>query len=307
MLASIEEEADMSRAVVLSDFGGPEVLTISTVDAGQPGPAQIRVAVRYAGIGPTDLALRSGHLKAFSVAPGSVLGFEAAGVVDAVGSAVTDVTPGDEVAVYLPGLGGYAESVVADHWVRKPATVSWADAAAMPASGEAAVRVLRLLGVAEGEKLLILGGAGAVGTIATQLATAAGVSVFAAVREEDFDVAAGLGATPVDYAKPLSAGMAHVDAVLDASGRSDLAAAVELAGGTSRVITLSDPRGPQLGVTLSGPDIDRATEAVATVMAALEAGALKLRPYTEVPLDEAASAHAALESGALRAKVLLTV
>ncbi|MGK5683757.1 NADP-dependent oxidoreductase [Actinoplanes sp. URMC 104] len=297
----------MTRAVILSGFGGPDVLTVADVDPGQPGPRQIRVSVRYAGVGPTDLALRSGHLKAFGVAPGSVLGFEAAGVVDAVGAAVTDVAPGDEVAVYLPGLGGYAQSVIAGHWVPKPPSVSWADAAALPASGEAAVRVLRLLGVTAGETLLILGGAGAVGTIATQLATAAGVRVVAAVREDDADATARLGATPVDYAKPLREIVPSVDAVLDASGRSDLAAAVELAGGARRVITLSDPRGPQLGVTLSGPDLERATDAVATAMAALADGSLTLRPSTAMPLSEAAAAHAGLESGALRTKIVLTV
>ncbi len=77
---------------------------------------------------------------------------------DAVGSAVTDVSAGDEVAVFLPRLGGYAELVLADYWVRKPPSVGWDAAAALPASGEAAVRVLNLLRIAPGETLLLLGG-----------------------------------------------------------------------------------------------------------------------------------------------------
>ena len=294
------------RAVVMPDYGMPDVLSMSEVDVPEPGHGQIRVAVRLAGVGPTDLAIRAGHLRhVFSMGDPAILGFEVAGVVDAVGAGVDDVTPGDEVAASLPGLGGYAEYVVADYWVRKPETVTWADAAAVPASGEAAVRVLRLLGVAAGETLLILGGAGAVGTIATQLAVAAGVTVISAVRERDFAVPGQLGATPIDYARPLGDSVTAVDAVFDASGHSDLETAVRLAGGPARVITLSDPRGPQLGVTLSSSVPDGIRSALGEVMARLGEQRLTLRPHTIRPLAEAAAVHTGLESGALRTKVLL--
>jgi NADPH:quinone reductase-like Zn-dependent oxidoreductase len=292
------------RAVVMTGYGNPDVLSISEIDPPAPGPAQIRIAVRLAGVGPTDLAIRAGHLsQVFPLADPAILGFEAAGVVDAVGAEVHDVAPGDEVAVYLPGLGGYAEYAVADYWVRKPASIDWAHAAALPASGEAAVRVLRQLGIGAGEKLLILGGAGAVGTIATQLAVAAGATVFSAVRAPDFPIAEELGAMPIDYARPLADGVTSVDAVLDASGHSDLDAAVHLAGGPGRVITLSDPRGPQIGVTLSGTVPGGIRSALDEAMAAR----LTLRPHIVRPLAEAAEVHAELESGTLRAKVLLAI
>jgi len=296
------------RAIVLTGYGEPDVLTLSELGPPVPGPGQIRVAVRSAGVGPTDLAIRAGHLRqVFPLGDPAILGFEAAGVVDAVGPQVTDVGPGDEVAVCLPGLGGYAEQVVADYWVRKPAAVSWADAAALPASGEAAVRSLRLLRVTAGDRLLILGGGGAVGTIATQLAVAAGATVFATVREPDFPVVAGFGATPIDYTRPLGDGLPGVDAVLDASGRSDLEAAVRLAGGPGRVITLADPRGPGLGVTLSNYDFGGIRSALDEVMTRLAAGRLTLRPQVVRPLADAAAVHAGLESGRLRAKVVLDV
>src|SRR5580700_11562829 len=102
----------MSKAVLLTDFGPPGVLKLGDIKIGDPGPSQIRLAIRFAGVGPTDLAIRSGHLRdVFPASEGAVLGFEDSGVVDAVGSAVTDVSTGDEVAVFLPGLGGYAELV----------------------------------------------------------------------------------------------------------------------------------------------------------------------------------------------------
>jgi len=296
------------QAAVISGYGDPDVLTVSAVDVPEPGPGQIRVAIRFAGVGPTDLAIRAGYLQqVFKLADPAILGFEAAGVVDAVGAGVQDVALGDEVAVSLPGLGGYAEYVVASYWVRKPAGVSWEAAAALPASGEAAVRSLRLLGVAAGESLLILGGTGAVGTIATQMAVAAGVNVISAVRAADFDTAEQLGARPIDYTRPLGEDVTSVDAVLDASGHSDLETAVRLAGGPDRVITLSDPSGPRMGVVLSSAIPDGINSALAEAMTALGDGRLMLRPQVVRPLTEVAAVHAELGAGTLRAKVVLAV
>ncbi|GAA3452234.1 alcohol dehydrogenase catalytic domain-containing protein [Dactylosporangium matsuzakiense] len=294
------------RAILTTRYGAPDVLEVGELATPRPGPGQIRIDVELAGVGPTDLAIRAGRLTAaFPLAPGGVLGFEAAGTVGAVGAGVTDAAVGDAVAAFLPGLGGYAESVLADLWVPKPAGVAWADAAALPASGEAAARVLDHLGVEPGETLLVLGGAGAVGTIATQLAVAAGVRVTATVRGEDFAAVERLGAVPVDYTAPLAAITGRVDAVLDATGRSDLEAAVRLAGGPQRVVTLSDHRGPGLGVVLSGPDPVHARARLRRAMTALAGGTLALRPHVERPLGEAARVHAELERGELRAKVLL--
>lgn len=301
----------MSRAVVLTGFGPPSVLELRDVEVGAPGAGQIRVAVTFAGVGPTDLAIRAGHVKAFPAAPGTALGFEAAGVIDAVGSEVHDVTPGEEVAVFLPRLGGYAEHVLAEHWVLKPASVSWEDAAAVPASGEAAARTLAELALREAETLLVLGGLGSVGTIATQLAVASGARVISAVRTADFAAAENLGAVPVAYGSELLnqvRAKAHsVDAVLDAAGKGGLEAAITLAGGPERVITLSDHRAAQLGVRLSGPDPRGIPAALAQTMAALATGALTLRPRITVPLAQAADVHAQLEDGRLRSKVLLAV
>src|ERR1700759_16181 len=137
----------MPSAIVMTGYGPPEVLKWAGVPLAEPGEGQIRIKVRAAGIGPTDLALRAGYLKANPLPPDAVLGFEAAGTVDAVGPGVTGTSAGDGVTALLFGLGGYAEYAVASIWARKPEAVSWLDAAALPSSAEAAAGVLRQLGV----------------------------------------------------------------------------------------------------------------------------------------------------------------
>src|ERR1700758_4648847 len=245
----------MPNAVVLTGYGPPEVLQWAGVPRPDPGDGQIRIKVKAAGISPTDLALRAGYLKdAIPLPPDVVLGFEAAGTVDAVGSGVTGTSAGDAVTALLFSLGGYAEYAVASIWTRKPDTVSWIDAAALPSSPEAAVGVLRQLNATSGETLLLFGGGGSVGIIATQLAVARGIKVISVVGEHDEALAGDLGAAPVRYGAGLAdrvRALGAVDAVFDAAGTGVLADAIALAGGPKRVITLSDPDAPDFGVTLS--------------------------------------------------------
>src|SRR6202042_2094914 len=147
-----ERRIAMPNAVVMTGYGPPDVLKWAQVPLTEPGQGQIRIKVKAAGISPTDLALRAGYLKdAIPLPPDAVLGFEAAGTVDAVGAGVTGVSPGDGVTALLFSLGGYAEYALASIWARKPDTVSWIDAAALPSSANAAVGVLAELNVTTGE------------------------------------------------------------------------------------------------------------------------------------------------------------
>src|ERR1700757_2083173 len=127
----------MPNAIVMTGYGPPEVLKWAGVPLRKPGEGQIRIKVKAAGISPTDLALRAGYLKAFPLPPDAVLGFEAAGTVDAAGPRVMGRAGGDDVPAVLFGLGGYAEFAVPPIWARKPEGVSWLDAAALPSSAEA--------------------------------------------------------------------------------------------------------------------------------------------------------------------------
>jgi len=297
----------MPNAVVMTRYGPPEVLKWARVPRPEPGEGQIRIKVKAAGISPTDLALRAGYLKAISLPPDAVLGFEAAGTVDAVGPGVSGTAVGDDVTALLFSLGGYAEYAVASIWTAKPGAVSWIDAAALPSSAEAAAGVLRQLDVASGETLLLFGGGGSVGIIATQLAIVRGVTVISVVGEHDEPLARELGATPVRYGAGRVRALGAVDAVFDAAGHGVLADAVALAGGPKRVITLSDPAAADFGVTLSEPTPDRAPGALDETIALLADGRLRLRAHKTMPMQQAAEAHRQLESGRVHERIILTL
>jgi NADPH:quinone reductase-like Zn-dependent oxidoreductase len=300
----------MPKAVVLTRYGPPDVLVWSDVPMPEPGPGQVRICVKAAGVSPTDPKIRRGDLRAvFPLPGGAVLGFEAAGVVDALGSSVSGVQEGDEVASLLAGLGGYGEYAIASSWTPKPPNVSWSDAAALPASAEAAVGILKQLGVAEGETLLVLGAAGSVGMIATQLAVSRGATVVGAASPRDHDLVRDLGAVPVSYGAGLADRVREispsVDAVLDAAGKGQLPDAITLAGGPARVMTLADEHAADLGVALSVPTPDRAPEAVDQTMPLLASGALRLRRQRQLPMAAAAEAHRLLENGEAAEKLVL--
>jgi NADPH:quinone reductase-like Zn-dependent oxidoreductase len=170
---------------------------------------------------------------------------------------------------------------------------------------------LKLLRVSGGETLVILGAAGSVGVIATQLAVAQGLKVIGVASPRDHDLVRDLGAVPISY----GAGMADrardvtasVDAVLDAAGKGELAEAVILAGGSLEVMTIADEHAAELGVSLSVATPDRAPEALDQTMRLLSSGALRLRRQRKLPMADAAEAHRLLESGEAREKLVLEV
>lgn len=304
---TLGKEERMSRAMVLTDFGGPDVLQWREVDAPAPKPGEVLVRVRAAGVGPTDLHIRAGHLAAvFPQRAGDVLGFEVAGVVEAVG-AEADAAIGDEVAALLFAQGGYGELVTATRWQPKPAEVSWDAAAALPASAEAAVGTLTEARAATGETLVVLGAAGSVGSIIVQLAARRGIRVVGVAGDRDARLVEELGGEFVPYGDDVFGRISPgIDAVIDAAGRGDLAAAVSATGDPSRVVTLTGgPEVARSGARMSRPGPGRAPDALALTMPLLADGSLRLKDRRTLPVEQAAEAHRLLESGETRDKLVL--
>jgi NADPH:quinone reductase-like Zn-dependent oxidoreductase len=302
----------MSGAIVMAEFGPPSVLQWAEVEPPEPGAGEIRIRVRAAGVGPTDLAIRAGHLsQVFPYGPGAVLGFEASGAVDAIGAGVTGVAIGDPVlAVLQAHLGGYGEYAVTPVWSRKPDAISWEVAAAIPASAEVAIRVLDDLGVVAGQTVLVLGAAGAAGILTAQLALARGATVVGTASPRDLDALRALGATAIAYGGDLVADVRavtdRVDVVVDAAGKGGLPAAVELAGQADRVLTLSDPSGRAIGVAVSEPRPALRRDALDPIVPLIEQGRLTLKTHRLIPVRQAAQAHELLASGQVHEKIVLT-
>jgi NADPH:quinone reductase len=188
------------RAVMLTKKGGPEVLQIVEHPMEDPGTGQLRVKVKAAGVGATDLIMLTGSYP-FAPRIPFVPGYEAVGVVDAVGPGVTGFVPGQRVAA-LTVYGGFAEFLIreAEHFLQVPDAVSDRDAAAVILNYVTAWQMIhRVAKVQRGHTALVTGAAGGVGTAALQLLRLAGVKTYGAASTSKFDILRSLGATPIDY------------------------------------------------------------------------------------------------------------
>ncbi|MFJ6381621.1 NADP-dependent oxidoreductase [Kitasatospora sp. NPDC092039] len=309
----------MTKAIAFHEFGGADLLRPIDIELPAPGPGQVRVAVRAVGVNPLDHKLRTGELAAyFPVAFPYVPGFELSGVVEAVGTEVSGFAPGDEVFGALMG-GGYAEHALVDAetLAHKPATLGWAEAAAIAVGAETSERALDVLGVRSGETLLVHGAGGGVGTVLLQLARARGITVVGTASESNHAHLRELGAIPVTYGEGLAervraAAPGGVDRVLDVAGRDGvLPLSIELTGSADRVLTITDIQGAEEhGVRFTGgaEGVESYHQrAYAAALALHEAGTLRLPLHRVLPLAEAAEAQRISEQGHLRGKIVLTV
>jgi NADPH:quinone reductase-like Zn-dependent oxidoreductase len=188
------------RATMLTRKGGPEVLETVDLPVEPPGQGQLRVRVRAAGVGATDLLMLAGDYLYAPKMP-FVPGYEVAGVVDAVGQGVTGFEPGQRVAA-LTVYGGYAELLVrdAEHFLPIPDGVSDRDAAAVILNYVTAWQMIhRVAKVSSGQTALVTGASGGVGTAALQLLRLAGVKTYGAASPSKHPLLRTLGAIPFDY------------------------------------------------------------------------------------------------------------
>jgi NADPH:quinone reductase-like Zn-dependent oxidoreductase len=299
------------QAVVFEEFGAPDVLHVAEVDVPEPGAGQVRLRVRAAGVNQLDWKIRSGASQAmFPTTLPKTPGFEAAGVVDAVGADVTGLAVGDEVFGFAD-TGGYAQYALATVVAPKPAGLGWDEAVALPVAGETAQRVLGLLGVEAGETLLVHGASGAVGGLAVQLAAVRGVTVIGTASPANHDYLRSLGVVPVGYGADLvervrALAPGGIDAVFDTAGKGALPDSITLRGGsTERIVTIADGDAAQeLGVTASFT-ADRSVQGLAELARLAVAGKLRVEVARVFALDEAPAAHVQAETGHTRGKLVL--
>ena len=300
----------MVKAARFSRFGGPEVLEIVDLPDPHPGPGQVRIAVRAAGVNPSDWKKRQGLMD--GELP-QTMGYEAAGVVDELGEGVADVAAGDRVFGFSAEGAAQAELAVLSDYAPIPPSLNFAGAAALPAAVETATRALDQLGARSGSTLLINGASGSVGSAAVQLAVARGARVIGTASPANHDYLRSLGAEPVAYGEGLAGRVRAlapdgVDAALDVAGSGVLPELIELADGSEYVVTIADFAGArELGVRFSSGDAGRAVHALAEIGELVESGRFSLPVAQTFPLAEVAQAHRVGEDGHVRGKLVLVI
>jgi NADPH:quinone reductase-like Zn-dependent oxidoreductase len=298
------------KAARFRRFGGPEVLEIVDLPDPRPGPGQVRIAVRAAGINASDWKKRQGLMD--PELP-QTLGYEAAGVVDLLGEGVVDVAVGERVFGFCDDGAAQAESAVLAHYAPVPPSLDFAGAAALPAAVETATRALDQLGVRGGGTLLVNGASGNVGSAAVQLAVARGARVIGTASPANHEYLRSLGAEPVAYGEGLAERVralapGGVDLALDVAGSGVLAELIGLAGGPEHVVTVADFAGArEHGVRFSRGDAGRAVHALAGIGALVESGRFSLPVARTFPLADIAQAHRVGEAGGVRGKLVLLV
>ncbi|MEU8111363.1 NADP-dependent oxidoreductase [Micromonospora sp. NPDC048947] len=313
------------RAVVFAQFGPPNVVHVAEVLAPHAGPSEVRIAVRASGVSTGEVLIRAGKLA--DMVPVTFpyrTGFEAAGVVDEVGEGVTGVAVGDHVfGMASPATrGANADHVVLSAWAAKPVAWSWEEAGGAAGSVETATRVLDRLGVTTGQTVLVNGAAGAVGSVAVQVAAARGAIVIGTASERNHDFLRSLGTVPTTYGPGLPDRIRRlapdgVDAVFDCAGGA-LPDLIAIAGDTERVVTIADFAAAAHEVHLShGAPADRTGKAVgsgADVLAVhgldiavrlAKSGRLHIPIAATFPLTEAAAAHELSEAHHAPGRIVL--
>jgi NADPH:quinone reductase-like Zn-dependent oxidoreductase len=221
----------MMKAIIQDTYGSEEVLELRDIEDPMVGEKDVLVQVRAAGAGPDQWHIMAGQpyfarlMLGFRRPRERVRGWDVAGTVEAVGADVTAYRPGDEVMGVAPGSFAELAIAKADKLVRKPARLSFEEAAAAPVSGVTALHALRdKAKVRPGQTVLVIGAGGGVGTLAVQIAKAFGAEVTGVASTSKLDLVRSIGVDDViDYTREdFTDGSRTWDVIVDTAGRRPL-------------------------------------------------------------------------------------
>jgi NADPH2:quinone reductase len=313
------------KAMVIREFGGPERFEMAHMPKPAPEKHEVLVRVRAASVNPVDYKIRQSGSWAGLPTP-SILGYDAAGTVEAVGANVTHLAPGDEVfycARIFGRQGTYAEYHVEDAAIvaKKPPQLGFEEAAALPLAGMTAYdAVITFFATKPGDTLLIHAGAGGVGSLAVQLAKAAGARVIATGSRDNTALIRGLGADEViDYRATK-----FEEEVLRLTDGRGADAAFDTVGGdtTPRNIGCVRPYGKLASIVHIEGDINAMHFRNQTLYTGfmertgpkIQALALlvargQVRPVIDstFPLEQIADAHRRIERGGMKGKIAIAI
>ena len=317
--ASAQSTKPMMKAVVVHEYGGPEVLKYEDAPRPEPKENEILVRVIAAAVNPVDGSIRSGkYAKFFGSKPPFTPGYDVAGVVEKTGAKIDKYKPGDAVYAYLDldRGGGYAEYTIVtnEEASAKPKSITFAEAAAVPLAALTAWQALiDEAKLDKGQTVLIHGGSGGVGSFAIQIAKARGAKVIATASTQNQDLLKQLGAdVAVDYTKQKFEDVAKdVDVVLDSVGKDTLARSygvVRKGGFIATLVARLDQaeldkhgiRGASISVKPHGEELVKITKLIE---------AKKIKPVVSLtlPLSDAIKAQEQAATLHTRGKIVLRV
>ena len=312
----------MARAIVYTEIGSPAVLHLIEVPDPVAARGEVVVRIEAAGANPIDAKLRGGKRPSPPITEPRPVGFDGAGVIEALGEGVDDFAVGDRVAI-RDGHGTYSSALAipTENLAKLPDSVTTAEGAGIGIPAGTAYQALRSLGVTEGDVLLVHGGSGAVGQAAVQFAVAWGATVIATGSPARHDQLRELGAIPVAYGDGLldrvrEVASSPVTVVLDCAGTDEaIETSLALVADRDRIATIV--RGPDAAsfgirafsggspVPLTAQELAWRAEALPETIALLDAGDFTIELGPQLPLAEAARAHELMESGAASGKIIL--
>ncbi len=303
------------KAVRFDEYGDVDVLKVVDVPKPTPGPGQVLVLLKAAGINPGEAKIREGMLHAMWPATfPSGEGSDLAGIVAETGPGVTGFSAGDEVIGYTDNRASQAEYVVVEeqNLTAKPAGVPWEVAGSLFVAGATAYAAVRAVALTEGDTVVVSGAAGGVGSIAVQLARLAGATVIGLAGEANRDWLTGHGVIPVVYgdgvADRIRQAADQVDAFIDTFGADYVELALSLGVKPARIDTIVrfDAVG-QYGVKAEGSAAGASASVLAELARLIADGKLEVPIAATFPLSQVQDAYRQLERGHIRGKIVLTV